>query len=731
MLPLQQTHQDDHLPGNLRKDGLSPDDKDSSHGQALNKVDPLSKRSSKQSWASFLPFVNPMDTQTKVHSGLFSHVAENIKANLDLVKQRQEVLLKFAETACPNSDSCQRVPEMDEDGLDEYRLFSWIFDKSSPVVGVDKLFAVINVFKNSVEKLTLRQNVLYEHVSCSCNTHNECNANIKPILEVMFSNNAYVSGELVNSLVSGSKGSTASLFLHYLANLINKLPSISGWIGSHLNFFNPLSSILGSNIIGGALNHFVKPGGSGASGGGGGGFWSNILGGHKPSTSSGMTNHGHPGSVTIGVGGGGYAGLGSGSIGGAGGYGGSSGSGGYGGAGGSAGVGGGGSVSGGLSGVGGTTGVGGGGAGGISVGSGGVGSAGVSAGGIGGGGAGGIYGGSGGFGGSSGFGGIGGTGINTGIGGGAGGIFGVPGGFGGSSGFGGFGGAGLSAGLGGGTGGSFNGAGGVGGFGGSSGFGGFGGGGGSVGVGGGNFGGNGGFGGSSGLGGFGGVGGGFGGIGGFGGGLGGTGGLVGSAGSLGGGTAASQGSVSSGGIGNIGGSGGGGVTFGGGNGGGTSWSSGTSSISKPGSGSAAGLVFPKPGGSSGFTSSMEGYPSSPSESSESENSEHVSSGGSVYTSLGGDSSKPTSGHHTVNNPGGGTTHVSYSTDGSSVSVSSSSEDKIDRPKRQTVMGLETAVQAAAAGQALGYSAALAAYHAATQPIAYAAAATQQGLNSIG
>lgn len=202
----------------------------------------------RQSEWPFFPFFNPNlyfnPYYNQISSSLFKNLVDQYNNDLEMIRHRQNLLLKYTECSSPNSDKCKK--ETRPDGTEDLRApNSWNWGYSRPdveYVTYDRFYAVMNSFKTSIEKLTLRQNMLYEYVQCSCTAKTECSTSIKPVLDVMFSNNGNTTGQLIQSLFAPGSGyyNPASSFFQTLASYFSQTPS---WFAYN---FNPLTSAFGS-----------------------------------------------------------------------------------------------------------------------------------------------------------------------------------------------------------------------------------------------------------------------------------------------------------------------------------------------------------------------------------------------------------------------------------------------------------------------------------------------------
>lgn len=177
------------------------------------------------------PLINPHDIFSHIESALSTAITDQYKIDLEIVAQRQKLLEQLVKTACPNNEGCKKINA--EAKEDDDRSKHWTELKRS-----ENFFSSLISAKTAIEKLTLRQNMMYEYVACSCSA-TECNASVKPVLDLMFSNNSNISRYIVKNLSSPSRAASNDI----VDSLFGQIPYFSQWLSSFN--FNPLSSLFG------------------------------------------------------------------------------------------------------------------------------------------------------------------------------------------------------------------------------------------------------------------------------------------------------------------------------------------------------------------------------------------------------------------------------------------------------------------------------------------------------
>lgn len=121
---------------------------------------------------------------------------------MEAIVRRQALIIKYVKCSCPNAKKC-RKPHMDKlksaswdwnafipkpfqvPGFSAYNYFTQPLASMPP--NSDYILTVLSTFKSAIEKITLRQSIIYQYTLCSCNEPNECSDKIKPALDALFS----------------------------------------------------------------------------------------------------------------------------------------------------------------------------------------------------------------------------------------------------------------------------------------------------------------------------------------------------------------------------------------------------------------------------------------------------------------------------------------------------------------------------------------------------------------
>ncbi|KAG8273950.1 hypothetical protein J6590_011500 [Homalodisca vitripennis] len=270
---------------------------------------PYRLRTVRQAWVP--PFQFPSEVVVPLNDfnldeALFEVYARDIKHNLDTLRERENLLIKYVECACPNKGNCQKPTEIyDDDDLKTSEYWSWGFGNQYPeVVRMDEFQNAMSALKLVVEKMILRQNKLYEYVSCSCTMDKECSSTVKPVLQAMFANSSNESREIMVNMFSSAESPRERDYFNNFMSIFAQRPNFN-WL-SAFNSFNPLSSFFGANPFGGTsawpfplvFNPITNSNPFGN-------FWNNFNS-NKPSHSSGSvytSGTGTGGSVTVSSGG--------------------------------------------------------------------------------------------------------------------------------------------------------------------------------------------------------------------------------------------------------------------------------------------------------------------------------------------------------------------------------------------------------------------------------------------